>query len=116
MKAWTISIMVICMMMVICAMMMPAMAEDFDRGDFYPQLAIVVDCNRLEDMQIIVCQDMNGNIWEFYDDTYTWEIGDIANLLMWSHDNIVEHDEIVEVYWTGYTEDIDNFFQTLQWH
>lgn len=41
--------------------------------------------------------------------------GDIVNLLMW---NVSEHEkdnEIIEVYWEGYTEDISSFFQMNGW-
>ena len=87
------------MIILSCAVVMPATAEVGDRGEFYPRLTVVVD--RIETK--VYCRDRHGNIWVFFDEEGEWEIGDIANLLMWRKDIHDIHDEIIEVYWEGYT-------------
>ena len=103
--------------MLSCAYAMPAVAEVGDRGEFYPRLTLVVEKEQIAntDLWIIYCQDKDGNVWSFYDDEGEWSIGDIANLLMWSMGEHEEDDTIIEVYWEGYTENIDNFFQMEGW-
>lgn len=92
-----------------------AYAEE-DRGEFYPLLTIVVDIDEWEDdVSVITCQDKSGNIWCFFDEEQEWTIGDIANLLMWNMGGPIEEDEIVEVYWTGHTENIGKFYQLIEW-
>lgn len=90
-----------------------AMAEDY--GEFYPRLTVVVDSKHVDNEWIVYCVDHEGNIWAFYDDEGEWERGDIANLLMWNiiSESIEEH-EIINVYWSGYIEDIDSFL-SVEW-
>lgn len=78
-----------------------------DKGKLYPLLTIVVE----KDNKMIICEDKEGNLWTFYDDSDTWSIGDIANLLMLNTCNNMEEDEIIEAYWEGYIENIEMFFQ-----
>jgi hypothetical protein len=98
-----------------CALALPASAEVGDRGEFYPRLTVVVDVVELGGLRYIACQDKDGNIWGFYDDEAEWDVGDIANLLMWNMGEHEEDDEIIEVYWEGYTEDIETFFSLEGW-
>jgi hypothetical protein len=102
--------------MLSCAYAMPAVAEVGDRGEFYPRLTVVVEKEHIVNtgLWVIYCQDKNGNLWAFYDDEGEWDVGDIANLLMWSVSEHEEEDEIIEVYWEGYTDCIDNFFLNLR--
>ena len=74
------------------------------RGEFYPRLTVVVEKEQIEqsDLWIITCKDRVGNLWAFYDDEGEWDIGDIANLLMWNIGEREEDDEIIEVYWEGH--------------
>lgn len=103
--ATIITIMLICSV----AYAMPAHAEDY--GEFYPRLTVVVEVEG----NTVICRDREGNLWEFFSDEHDWTCGDICNLLMWNvSDDATEH-EIVEVYWEGYTENIDMFFLFNNW-
>lgn len=94
-----------------------ATAEVGDRGEFYPRLTVVVEREQIADtdLWVIYCQDKDGNVWTFYDDEGEWNIGDIANLLMWNMGECEEEDEIIEVYWEGYTENPAEFFSLEGW-
>lgn len=114
-KTITIATIVAISIMLSCAFAMPASAEA-ERGEFYPKLAVVVETEQTSaDLWIITCEDRMGNLWAFYDDARKWEVGDIANLLMWNIGEYEEDDEIIEVYWEGYTENIKEFFQINGW-
>ena len=103
-------------MLLATAFAMPAGAEEADRGEFYPKLAVVVDSSKLDSkLWIVTCLDREGHEWTFYDDEGDWEIGDIANLTMWNMGENEEDDELIEVYWEGYTENIELFFQIMGW-
>lgn len=95
-----------------CAYALPAQAE----AEFYPKLVVVVNTVRIEDrLWVVECRDKDSHIWGFYDEEGTWAKGDIANLLMWNIGEREEDDEIVEVYWEGYTEDITNWLHSNGW-
>lgn len=115
-KTITIATIVTIVIMLSCAFAMPASAED-ERKEFYPKLTIVVDTEQASaELWIITCEDRTGNLWAFYDDAGEWNVGDIANLLMWNVGEREEEDEIIEVYWEGYTDNLKIFFQTIAWH
>ena len=108
---------VICVMMVlellIAGAAMCAKAETINPnyGEFYPRLSIVVDVID----NVVVCEDRDGNIWEFFtdeEDADGWAVGDLCNLLMWNTSENIEEHEVVEVYWEGYIEPelIDSFW------
>jgi len=103
--------------MLSCAYAIPATAEVGDRGEFYPRLTVVVETEQIEDSNswIIYCQDKDGNVWAFFADVNKWDRGDIANLLMWNMGKREEEDEIIEVYWEGYTENVEAFFSLEGW-
>jgi len=85
-----------------------AYTEDMtDRGEFYPLLTIVIDKDYSEQWPIVICEDKQGNIWTFYDDIDIWQIGDIANILMWNMGGNIEDDEVVEVYYEGHIENME---------
>ena len=88
----------------------PAEAE-LEHDEIYPKLTVVIDSTKIDDLWLVSCRDKEGNVWAFWDDEGTWAYGDIANLLMWN----LEEDEIIEVYWEGYTENVQLFFQTMRW-
>jgi len=115
-KIIIIAVVITVAIMLSCACAMPACAEQ-DRGEFYPRLTVVVEKEQIGEsgLWVITCRDKGGNLWAFYDDGGEWDIGDIANLLMWNMGEHEEDDEIIEVYWEGYTEDIDSFFQMEGW-
>ena len=92
-----------------------AEAPEYDHGLHYPRLSVVVEKRYVGDLCIIICKDRQHNLWAFYDDEGTWDIGDIANLMLWDMGENEEEQEIIEVYWEGYTENIDAFFQTVEW-
>lgn len=80
---------------------------------FFPKLTIVI--NKLQinpETWAISCLDRQGDEWIFYCDDNTWECGDIVNLLMWTVD---EELQIYDVYWEGYTEDINIFLYLTEW-
>lgn len=93
----------------------PAHAEEY--GEFYPKLTVVFDTEYIGDTncRVIYCVDKGFNVWSFFDDSGEWNKGDLANLLMWNTNEDEELHEIVEVYWTGYTKDIDQFMQMNGW-
>ena len=99
-----------------CAYAIPAHAEQ-DRGEFYPRLTVVIEKEQTEEpgWWVVICRDKDGNLWTFYDDEEEWNVGDIANFLMWNTSEHEEDDKIIEVYWEGYTEDIYSFFQMEGW-
>ena len=97
-----------------CAVAFSAKAEEY--GEFYPRLTVVIGSTRIEsNLWVVSCKDKNNNIWSFFDKEGTWKNGDIANLLMWNNGEIKQH-EIIEVYWEGYVNDINDFFQMEGWH
>ena len=115
---------IVCVILLSVAILLPAQAEraaaaeraENGHGEFYPKLAIVVGLTILdEDCTIITCEDMQGELWSFYDDEQEWMEGDIVNLLMWDIGETEEKDEIVEIYWEGYTDNIESFFQVVNW-
>ena len=85
---------------------------ELDHGKMYPKLAVVIESTKIDDLWLVSCRDREGNVWAFWDDEGTWTYGDIVNLLIWD----LEECEIIEVYWEGYTENIQLFFQTMGWY
>ena len=112
-KVVIIATIVTIVIMFSCSYIIPATAEVGDRGEFYPRLTVVVEKEQVADtgLWVIYCQDKDGDVWTFYDDEGEWDVGDIANLLMWNMGEHEEEDEIIEVYWEGYTE----FFSVEGW-
>lgn len=97
-----------------CAYAIPVKAES--RPEFYPKLSIVIDTHKVAGaLWVIDCLDKEGNKWSFYDDEGTWTKGDIANLLMWALNEHEEEDEVVEVYWEGYTKNVTEWLQNNGW-
>ena len=113
-KTIIIATVITCAIMISCAFAMPAKAED--RGEFYPKLTVVFETEKVGDLWVVYCVDKTQNVWSFYDDEGTWAKSDIANLLMWNMGEHEEEDEIIEVYWEGYTENLEMFFHVTEWH
>lgn len=68
-------------------------------SDSYAMTTKVVELDREND--VVVCEDFNGNLWEFYG-CEDWQIDDIASLLM--DDNgtpTIYDDEIVSARYNG---------------
>ena len=99
-----------CLILVVLTLIASTTRGDMDRGEFYPRLTVVVDCTPIDNEYIIECIDRSGNIWSFYSED-TWDIGDLANLLMWNITGIETEDEIIEVYYEGYISNLDLFFE-----
>ena len=81
-----------------------ASAEAADRGEFYPKMSVVTGIDQIGDTNLftVTVIDKDGHEWSFFDDEGEWQIGDIANLLMWNLSNErEEEDEIVETYYEG---------------
>ena len=112
-KVCIIAVIITCAILISCACAMPAYAEQ--RPEFYPKLTVVFDSVPDGDQWIVYCVDKSQNVWTFFDDEGTWAKGDVANLLMWAIDDCWENDQIVEVYWEGYTENLNPFFQMDGW-
>lgn len=85
---------------------------ELSHGERYPKLTVVIESTKVNDLWLVSCRDREGNMWTFWDDEGTWAYGDIANLLMW---DFGEEEEIIEVYWEGYTENVELFFQIMEW-
>lgn len=86
-------------------------AAELGHGEMYPKLTVIIESTKIDDLWLVSCRDREGNVWAFWDDEGTWAYGDIANLLIWD----LEEDEILEVYWEGYTENPQSFFQMMGW-
>lgn len=66
----------------------------------YAQTAVVMDVNRDDD--VVVCEDYNGNTWEFYG-TEDWIVGDCVSLIMNdSGTQEIYDDEIISVRYSGW--------------
>ena len=75
------------------------MNQLLNSADTYALTTKVVKLDREND--VVVCEDFNGNLWEFYG-CEDWQIDDIASLLM--NDNgtsTIYDDEIVNVRYNG---------------
>lgn len=96
---------------IITSLIMVSFAQAEDYPEFYPKLTVVVAIHT----DTVICQDKKGNLWAFFSDEDEWAVGDICNLMMWNVSENIEEHEIVEVYWEGHTEDVDNFFQMIEW-
>lgn len=103
--------------LILTCMIFSANTENMeDRDEYYPLLVIVVEKDYWSDgVSVLSAIDHNGNKWCFFDEDDTWSIGDIANLLMWNAGGAIDEDEIVKVYWIGYTEYIETFIQIMGW-
>lgn len=104
------------LLIVSCVYVMPAQAEA--HPEFYPLLTIVVSIDDGMNTYCVNCLDKDGNVWSFYayhEDGEEWAEGDIANLLMMTIDEIQENDQVVEVYWEGYTEDVTKWLHLNGW-
>lgn len=100
---------IITLVAIIC-IIIPAYANKM-----YTRLTVIVDTEQTDTEWLVYCQDKQGNIWAFYDDTDEWKQGDICNLLMIRIDEQEEHDEIIDVCWEGYIESIESFFSLIGW-
>jgi hypothetical protein len=104
-RAAIIATIVTCLIIVSCAYAMPAGAE----AECLPKLTVVVSKLQIgPKLWEVSCLDRQGDEWAFYCDNGSWDRGDIVNLLM-------QNNTIVEVYWEGYVDNIEDFFQIIGW-
>jgi len=104
--------------LIICstALALPAEAEAVTSEDYYGKLVVVIDSVQVEtSIWNVSCQDKDGNIWEFLNDTGDLRQGDILTLLMFRVNDNEEDDECMEYMWEGYTENLEMFFQVMGW-
>lgn len=114
-KIVAIAVTITIAIMVSYAYAMPAYA-DKDKGEFYPKLTIVIGYSQItEDEWLIECIDKDGQIWAFYGDEDDANIGNVFNLLMWNIGEFETENEIIEVYWEGYTKNPKLFFKIIEW-
>lgn len=113
MKIAIVATIITCIIIVSCSFTVIATAETYN---CYACLTVITDTQQIENnLWVVSCQDKDGNCWKFFDDNYSWAKGDIANLLMYCYDEDITHNEIIDVYWEGYTENIDIFFMIMGW-
>ena len=110
MKQFKISIIAMIVTIAVIILCGSACAHAENRPEFYPKLTVVFETETVGNSRIVYCVDKTQNVWAFYDNDNEYEVGDIANLLMWAVGEDPEMDEIIEVYWEGYTENIESFF------
>lgn len=109
-KICVIATMITALIMLSCAVAFSANAEEF--GEFYPRLSVVVERHA----DTVICRDKDGHEWTFYcDESDEWEKGDLCNLLMWNNSTDITEHEIIDVYWAGYTENIDRYIHMNGW-
>ena len=99
-----------------CAHAMPACAEKFEPEfeNVYPKLTAVFEIENESQFRIVRCMDSSRNVWEFYDDEFEWEVGDVANLLMWDCNSQNPYDdEIINVIWEGYN--LNLYYEFMEW-
>lgn len=113
MKKSTKAIIAIVIIITSCMVICSATAEEY--GEFYPRLTIVFQIENASDCRIVYCIDKSQNIWSFFDDEFEYEPGDIVNLLMWNNNSDITQHEIIEIYWEGYTENLNLFFEMGGW-
>ena len=73
-----------------------------EEGKTYSRLAVVVECEQVDNVYMVTCQDKDGNLWQFFDDENYWKICDLCNLLMFAYDDDFTHDEIIDVVYEGF--------------
>lgn len=66
----------------------------------YSLSTIVTEVDKAND--IVVCQDFNGNLWEF-EGTEDWLVGDICSMMMSDNGTETIYDDIIiDVRYDGY--------------
>jgi len=96
MKKFAVIVLIVVLVSTLCGMLMNQLLNS---ADSYALTTEVVELDREND--IVVCEDFNGNLWEFYG-CEDWQIDDIASLLM--NDNgtpTIYDDEIVSARYNG---------------
>lgn len=69
--------------------------EEIKNGKTYTLATVVVEID--EELSVIVCEDSNGNLWEFFGGILEWEIGDGCAMVMYDNaTTTIYDDEIVE--------------------
>ena len=96
MKKFAIIVLVIVLASTLCGVLMNQLLNP---ANTYALTTEVVELDRKND--IVVCEDFNGNLWEFYG-CEDWQIDDIASLLMDNNGTpTIYDDEIVSARYNG---------------
>ena len=91
---------------------LPIMGEAETQDDeFYFRSTIVIDWKIEDDHLIVLCQDKEGNQWEFYEYENFWDEGDICLLKMWNNSDDITQHEIIETYYDGHMR----FIEAVEW-
>lgn len=73
-----------------------------DPADLFPATAVVIDCNRRDD--IVTVEDAGGNLWQFAG-IEDYEPGDLVSMILDGKNTpIIYDDEIVTVRYAGWPE------------
>jgi hypothetical protein len=82
--------------------------------DFYPRLAVVVSCEETaENEWFVLTEDTTGNLWGYYEDSDSCNVGDLCILMIFNNGEDITTHEIVEVYYEGTLENLENFFEEI---
>lgn len=106
------------LILVSCALAMPAQAESnpITSEDYYGKLVVVKSSTQLEvSTWIVECEDKDGNLWYFLNDTGALHHGDILTLLMFRLNDNKEDDECMEYMYEGHTDNLEMFFDVMGW-
>ena len=106
------------LILVSCALAMPAQAEanPATSEDYYGKLVVVKSSTQLEiSIWVVECEDKNGNLWHFLNDTGDLHRGDILTLLMFRLNDNEEDDECMEYMYEGHTDNLEMFFDVMRW-
>ena len=117
-KICIIALIVTSFIIISAAFALPVSAEaaPVSSPDYYGKLVVVTSSIRIEtSIWVVSCQDKNGNIWQFLNDTGDLRPGDILNLLMFRLNANETDDECMDYTKEGYTDNLNSFFQIMGW-
>ena len=92
----TVTIIVLVCMIFAYYVNMQRVTKQENMSNYYSLICEVVTVDN--DNDTVICEDCNGNLWEFYG-IENWEVGDYVNLLMYDCDTVdIYDDKIQSVY------------------
>jgi len=113
-----IATIIVSLILISTALAFPAQAEanPITSEDYYGKLVVVRSSIQLEiSIWVVDCEDKDGNIWTFLNDTGDLRQGDILTLLMFRVNNNIEDDECMEYMYEGHTDNPETFFEVVGW-
>lgn len=117
-KICIIAVIVTSLIIISTAFALPACAEaaPVTSEDYYGKLVIVTSSVRIEtSIWVVSCQDKNGDIWQFLNDTGELEQGDVLTLLMYRVNENEKDDECMEYMYEGHSRNLEMFFEVMGW-